>query len=184
MPFAPVRYTRLVPVASVNGAPDAAGLSWGGVVRVPANTALAETRLNAASAAIVRPSAVRERLVMRIPPRDLVDAAWYVSTGRDGFAGLTNRASRRANSNAHATIVASMSTTGTQFIDSSEARDQRRIDRNARLPQLLRERILVLDGAMGTLIQRHGFGEADFRSERFGDHPQDLKGANDMLVLT
>ena len=59
-----------------------------------------------------------------------------------------------------------------------------RDDRNARLPELLRERILVLDGAMGTLIQRHQLDEADFRGERFADHPRDLRGDNDLLVLT
>ncbi len=48
----------------------------------------------------------------------------------------------------------------------------------------MRERILVLDGAMGTMIQRHKLGEADFRGERFKDHPHDLKGNNDLLVLT
>jgi 5-methyltetrahydrofolate--homocysteine methyltransferase len=53
-----------------------------------------------------------------------------------------------------------------------------------RLEQLLSERILVLDGAMGTMIQRHTLTEADFRGERFASHPKDLRGNNDMLVLT
>ncbi|CAN5622439.1 methionine synthase [soil metagenome] len=52
------------------------------------------------------------------------------------------------------------------------------------LPGLLRERILVLDGAMGTLIQRHELTEEQFRGERFAGHPTDLRGANDLLVLT
>ncbi len=52
------------------------------------------------------------------------------------------------------------------------------------LDDALRERILVLDGAMGTMIQRRGLGDADFRGARFADHPQDLKGNNDLLVLT
>jgi 5-methyltetrahydrofolate--homocysteine methyltransferase len=52
------------------------------------------------------------------------------------------------------------------------------------LTEILRSRILFLDGAMGTLIQRHGFGEADFRGERFADWPSDLKGNNDLLSLT
>jgi 5-methyltetrahydrofolate--homocysteine methyltransferase len=43
---------------------------------------------------------------------------------------------------------------------------------------------VVLDGAMGTMIQREKLGEADFRGERFRDHPKDLKGNNDLLVLT
>ena len=52
------------------------------------------------------------------------------------------------------------------------------------LHPLLRERILVLDGATGTLIQRYGLTEADFRGERFLDHPRDLRGDNDLLCLT
>jgi 5-methyltetrahydrofolate--homocysteine methyltransferase len=48
----------------------------------------------------------------------------------------------------------------------------------------LAKRLLVLDGAMGTMIQRYKLTEEDFRSERFKDHPQDLKGDNDLLVLT
>src|SRR5665213_4555338 len=52
------------------------------------------------------------------------------------------------------------------------------------LDALLEQRILVLDGAMGTMIQRHALTEADFRGERFKDHPRDLKGDNDLLVLT
>ena len=46
------------------------------------------------------------------------------------------------------------------------------------------ERILVLDGAMGTMIQQHKFGEADFRGEHFADWPRDLRGNNDLLSLT
>ncbi|NTV02802.1 MAG: methionine synthase [Chlorobiaceae bacterium] len=49
---------------------------------------------------------------------------------------------------------------------------------------LLEERILVLDGAMGTMIQKHGLDEQDFRGERFASHPHPLKGNNDLLVLT
>src|SRR6478736_7673358 len=52
------------------------------------------------------------------------------------------------------------------------------------LPDLLAKRILVLDGAMGTMIQRFKLTEADFRGARFKDHPKDLKGNNDVLVLT
>ncbi|MCU0766993.1 MAG: methionine synthase [Gammaproteobacteria bacterium] len=54
----------------------------------------------------------------------------------------------------------------------------------AALEALLAERILILDGAMGTMIQRHGLGEADYRGERFTDWPRDVKGNNDLLVLT
>src|SRR5437588_2794153 len=52
------------------------------------------------------------------------------------------------------------------------------------LERLLSERILVLDGAMGTMIQRCKLSEADFRGERFARHTRDLKGDNDVLVLT
>ena len=46
------------------------------------------------------------------------------------------------------------------------------------------ERIVILDGAMGTMIQQHKLDEAAFRGERFKDWPHDLKGCNDLLVLT
>src|SRR5919198_1589423 len=52
-----------------------------------------------------------------------------------------------------------------------------------RLEQLLAERILIMDGAMGTMIQRHRLGEADYRGARFPDHPRDVQGDNDLLVL-
>src|SRR5436190_10646930 len=51
------------------------------------------------------------------------------------------------------------------------------------LERALSQRILVLDGAMGTMVQRHRLGEADFRGERFESHRRDLKGDNDLLVL-
>ena len=49
---------------------------------------------------------------------------------------------------------------------------------------VLKERILVIDGAMGTMIQRHKLEEKDYRGERFKDWPSDLKGNNDLLCLT
>ena len=57
-------------------------------------------------------------------------------------------------------------------------------DRTAQLDALLRQRILILDGALGTMIQDCRLSEADYRGERFADHPQDLRGNNDLLVLT
>src|SRR5580704_9615613 len=48
----------------------------------------------------------------------------------------------------------------------------------------LESRILIIDGAMGTMIQRYKLGEADYRGERFRDWPSDLKGNNDLLSLT
>jgi 5-methyltetrahydrofolate--homocysteine methyltransferase len=57
-------------------------------------------------------------------------------------------------------------------------------NRCAQLEQLLSQRILVLDGAMGTMLQAAGVHEADFRGERFADHPRDVAGDNELLVLT
>lgn len=54
----------------------------------------------------------------------------------------------------------------------------------AKIEDILKERILILDGAMGTMLQRRKFEEGDFRGERFKDWPQDLKGNNDLLGLT
>jgi len=53
-----------------------------------------------------------------------------------------------------------------------------------KIRERLADRILMLDGAMGTMIQEHNLEEADFRGERFKDLPGDLKGNNDLLVLT
>jgi 5-methyltetrahydrofolate--homocysteine methyltransferase len=52
------------------------------------------------------------------------------------------------------------------------------------LRNILKERILVLDGAMGTMIQRHSLQEEDFRGEVFKDHPGELRGNNDLLSVT
>jgi 5-methyltetrahydrofolate--homocysteine methyltransferase len=54
----------------------------------------------------------------------------------------------------------------------------------ASLERLARERILLLDGAMGTMIQRHRLGEEDYRGRRLAAHPVDLKGDNDLLCLS
>src|SRR5512135_3250984 len=53
-----------------------------------------------------------------------------------------------------------------------------------RLRALLARRILILDGAMGTMIQRYKLDEAAFRGDRLVDHPVDVRGNNDLLVLT
>ncbi|MGB0640394.1 MAG: methionine synthase, partial [Myxococcota bacterium] len=60
----------------------------------------------------------------------------------------------------------------------------KRSDRIQALTDALTRRIVVLDGAMGTMIQRHQLSEADYRGERFASHPDSLKGANDLLCLT
>ncbi|RPI70104.1 MAG: methionine synthase, partial [Ignavibacteriales bacterium] len=52
------------------------------------------------------------------------------------------------------------------------------------LKNLMKERILVLDGAMGTMIQRYNLSEEEFRGERFKNYPYDLKGNNDLLSIT
>src|SRR5712691_966268 len=56
--------------------------------------------------------------------------------------------------------------------------------RIAALLEQLEQRIVVIDGAMGTMAQARELGEADYRGERFKDHPQDLKGDHDLLNLT
>ncbi|MCE2970429.1 MAG: homocysteine S-methyltransferase family protein, partial [Burkholderiales bacterium] len=53
-----------------------------------------------------------------------------------------------------------------------------------RLRELLARRILILDGAMGTMIQRYKLTEADFRGARFAEHPVDVRGNNELLLLT
>lgn len=52
------------------------------------------------------------------------------------------------------------------------------------IEDILKQRILILDGAMGTMIQRHKLEETDFRGEKFKNHPYPLKGNNDVLSLT
>src|SRR3712207_784190 len=62
-----------------------------------------------------------------------------------------------------------------------------REERGARISgfrALLKQRILILDCAMGTMIQSYGLAEEDYRGERFGDHPRELKGNNDLLSIT
>ncbi|MEX3843252.1 homocysteine S-methyltransferase family protein [Paraburkholderia sp. BR10882] len=56
--------------------------------------------------------------------------------------------------------------------------------RGAALPALLASRIVILDGAMGTMIQRYKLDEAAYRGERFKDYPRDIKGNNELLSLT
>src|SRR6184192_4955316 len=57
-------------------------------------------------------------------------------------------------------------------------------DRTAELHDLLRRRILIIDGAMGTMIQRYKLDESAYRGKQFASHPRDLKGAADVLNLT
>jgi 5-methyltetrahydrofolate--homocysteine methyltransferase len=68
----------------------------------------------------------------------------------------------------------------TQKLELGEARGARIVLLN----EAIKQRILVIDGAMGTMIQRYELTESQYRGDRFKDHPRDLKGANDLLVLT
>src|SRR5580765_8311056 len=61
---------------------------------------------------------------------------------------------------------------------------RQKLKRMKKIQDLLKERILIIDGAMGTMIQRHKLTEEDYRGERFKDWPSDLKGNNDLLCLT
>jgi 5-methyltetrahydrofolate--homocysteine methyltransferase len=58
------------------------------------------------------------------------------------------------------------------------------LSRAEQLDRLLRQRIVIMDGAMGTMVQQHQLGEASYRGERFQDWPKDLKGLHDLLCLT
>lgn len=60
----------------------------------------------------------------------------------------------------------------------------KRLSSYAALEKAATERILIIDGAMGTMIQRHKLEEADYRGPRFADWPRDVKGNNDLLVLS
>lgn len=64
------------------------------------------------------------------------------------------------------------------------SKENNRQQRIAALHQALNERILILDGAMGTMIQSYKLEEADYRGERFAEYPMDIKGNNDLLSIT
>ena len=68
-------------------------------------------------------------------------------------------------------------------LDSAQ-RQHWQADRSDELRRLLAQRILILDGAMGTMVQRRKLVEADYRGQRFATHDKDLKGNNDLLCLT
>jgi 5-methyltetrahydrofolate--homocysteine methyltransferase len=86
----------------------------------------------------------------------------------------------QAPPNASGNVGSAPARTGAQDAGSTRTREERLL----LLRPLLERRILVLDGATGTLIQRYGLSEADFRGERFRDHPCDLRGDYDVLALT
>lgn len=68
------------------------------------------------------------------------------------------------------------------FSDLCRAIEQDKVKTDIR--EIIEQRILVIDGAMGTMIQRYKLGESDYRGERFRSHPKDLKGNNDLLSVT
>ena len=70
-----------------------------------------------------------------------------------------------------------------RFLENAK-RKTHAVNQTAALHQAIRDRILVLDGAMGTMIQRYKLSEADYRGDRFADWPQDVKGNNDLLSIT
>ncbi len=78
-------------------------------------------------------------------------------------------------------VTASATVAGATEAAATSRRPHPRTDR---LHELLRERILVIDGAMGTMIQQYKLSEVDFRGTRFADWSSDLKGNNDLLVIT
>lgn len=82
------------------------------------------------------------------------------------------------------TSVTASATVAGAVATEAAATSHRPNPRTDRLHELLRERILVIDGAMGTMIQQYKLGEADFRGTRFADWSTDLKGNNDLLVIT
>ena len=59
-----------------------------------------------------------------------------------------------------------------------------RVRRGTAIEDLLQQRIVILDGAMGTMIHRHEFGEADYRGSAYADHPRDLKNCSEVLCVT
>ena len=70
------------------------------------------------------------------------------------------------------------------YNNSMEALTEKRQERALLLDRLVAERIVILDGPMGTMVQGYGIDEAGFRGDRFADHPCDLKGNNDLLSIT
>jgi 5-methyltetrahydrofolate--homocysteine methyltransferase len=118
--------------------------------------------------------AVSITLVAGTPGRSVPD--------RLGQRACNHAGNLRTQRVGHSRSLAEAPTLGRRMSESDL--QQRRIERTARLPELIGERILVLDGAMGTLIQSHQLDEAGFRGERFANHPRELRGENDLLSVT
>src|SRR5271154_7112153 len=77
-----------------------------------------------------------------------------------------------------------MSTGGTSTGGTNTGGAKKYPERSRAFLELLKKRIVILDGAMGTMIQQHHLSEADFRGARFASSARDLRGNNDLLVLT
>src|SRR3984957_16508234 len=71
-----------------------------------------------------------------------------------------------------------------ETVAPKSAAERRPYTRGAVLPALLQQRILILDGAMGTMIQRYKLDEAAYRGQRFADLDRDIKGNNELLSIT
>ena len=89
------------------------------------------------------------------------------------------RADRESETRDRAARMAAAAPFAIEAVDESERRT-----RIERLKRLLAERIVFLDGAMGTMIQRRRLDEAGFRGQRLREHGHDLRGNNDILTLT
>ena len=74
--------------------------------------------------------------------------------------------------------------TSTAPANAAGSPSRRAYTRGAALPALLQQRILILDGAMGTMIQRYKLDEAAYRGERLKDYGRDIKGNNELLSIT
>ena len=71
-----------------------------------------------------------------------------------------------------------------QLIDSMFVEENLNLENMVNIREILNKRILIIDGAMGTMIQRHKLEEGDYRGERFKDWHKDVKGNNDLLSIT
>ena len=100
----------------------------------------------------------------------------------DTHVSLRSPATNSTEPPAGAQTLAGATTSEDAATPRGQAR--KREERLFLLRPLLRERILLLDGATGTLVQRYNLTESDFRGERFRDHPCDVRGDTDLLCLT
>src|SRR5215217_7116008 len=121
-------------------------------------------------------------------PSNATTTKGSVSSGRSSegnLGSITPPSLRRSSSPAGVPELAARTPTAEHHWGSPVSESPfLRPDATAALTALLEQRILVLDGAMGTAIQRDRPDEAGYRGERFADWPTDVQGNNDLLVLT